>query len=109
MNVYCVEVTRFSKRDLESILSKRFKHDLIDDRFLTGEQVFRCGVRSWLHLMGRHCVLDVTMNDKADHVDLPGLVRRIKPFLMTSCRIDLAGVWNAVLDIDIDCILTTEM
>lgn len=57
-------------------------------------------------------MLDVSIKDKArrligvyaanDHCERPDFFRHIKAFLTTSCRLVLAGDWNAFLDPNID-------
>ena len=58
--------------------------------------------------MGRLCVLEVTIKDKAFRLigvygsnatrELPGFFRRIEPYVIPSKRVIFVGDWNAVLD-----------
>ena len=61
---------------------------------------------------GRLCVLDVTIKDKAFRLigvyrtnatrELPTFFRRIKPYVIPSKQVILAGDWNAILDPNLD-------
>ena len=63
-------------------------------------------------LVGRLCVLDVTIKDKAFWLievygpnaisKLPAFFRRIDPYVIPSKRVILAGDWNTVLDPNLD-------
>ena len=119
IDICCLQETRFDSNFHEDILSRDYLSfsAYFDGRsrgvtWLISRRLDATCALVLSDLVGRLCVLDVTIKVKAFWMigvyepnatsELPAFFRCIKPYVIQSKWVILAGDWNAVLDPNLD-------